>query len=73
MGDEFISVKLGDSLDFYSRWDRPTVIVSDGGYGVLGFEGDTSDHSGLPEWYKYACCFLVTILEAIDNAVVLEF
>jgi len=26
--------------------------VSDGGYGVLGFEGDTSDHLGLPEWYE---------------------
>jgi site-specific DNA-methyltransferase (adenine-specific) len=50
--DELISVTLGDSLDFYSRWDRPTVIVSDGGYGVLGFEGDTSDHLGLPQWYE---------------------
>lgn len=28
------------------------MIVSDGGYGVLGFEGDTSDHLGLPEWYE---------------------
>jgi site-specific DNA-methyltransferase (adenine-specific) len=28
------------------------VIVSDGGYGVLGFEGDTADHLGLPEWYR---------------------
>jgi len=28
------------------------VIVSDGGYGVLGFEGDTSDHLGLPDWYE---------------------
>ena len=24
----------------------------DGGYGVLGFEGDTSDHLGLPKWYE---------------------
>lgn len=50
--DELISVQLGDSLDFYSQWETPTVIVSDGGYGVLGFEGDTSDHSGLPQWYE---------------------
>jgi site-specific DNA-methyltransferase (adenine-specific) len=28
------------------------VIVSDGGYGVLGFDGDTSDHLGLPGWYE---------------------
>lgn len=50
--DEFISVRLGDSLDFYDQWETPTVIVSDGGYGVLGFEGDTSDHLDLPEWYR---------------------
>ncbi len=37
---------------FYHRWKKPTVIVSDGGYGILGFEGDTSDHTGLPEWYE---------------------
>ncbi len=50
--DEFVSVQLGDSLQCYERWDTPTVIVSDGGYGVLGFEGDTSDHFGLPQWYE---------------------
>ncbi len=50
--DEFIHVQLGDSLDCYSRWETPTVIVSDGGYGVLGFEGDTSDHLDLPSWYR---------------------
>lgn len=50
--DDFISVQLGDSLEFYSQWERPTVIVSDGGYGVLGFEGDTSDHLDLPAWYE---------------------
>src|SRR3954467_753625 len=50
--DEFISVQLGDSLDFYQQWERPTVIISDGGYGVLGFEGDTSDHLDLPNWYE---------------------
>jgi len=50
--DEFIDIRLGDSLSFYESWALPTVIVSDGGYGVLGFEGDTSDHLGLPEWYE---------------------
>ena len=39
-------------LNFYGDWKRPTCIVSDGAYGVLGFEGDTSDHSGMPEWYE---------------------
>ena len=50
--DESIQVQLGNSLDCYAFWDSPTVIVSDGGYGVLGFEGDTSDHRELPTWYE---------------------
>ena len=50
--DELIDVRLGDSLSFYHDWATPTVIVSDGGYGVLGFEGDTSDHIDLPDWYE---------------------
>ena len=50
--DEAVAVYRGDSLDFYHLWDTPTAIVSDGGYGVLGFEGDTSDHLGLPDWYE---------------------
>ena len=50
--DESMTTSLGDSLELYQEWPRPTVIVSDGGYGVLGFEGDTSGHLGLPEWYQ---------------------
>ncbi|WP_170550618.1 DNA methyltransferase [Ruegeria atlantica] len=46
------SVQFGDSLAFYQDWDAPDCIVSDGAYGVLGFEGDTSDHIGMPEWYE---------------------
>ena len=51
-GDELVTVQLGDSLNLYPKWATPTVIVSDGGYGVLGFEGDTSDHLDLPQWYE---------------------
>jgi site-specific DNA-methyltransferase (adenine-specific) len=50
--DARVSVALGDSLGHYARWPSPTVIVSDGAYGVLGFEGDTSDHLDLPAWYE---------------------
>ncbi len=50
--DGLIDIRLGDSLNFYRAWERPTVIVSDGGYGVLGFEGDTSDHLALPDWFE---------------------
>ena len=47
-----VTLLHGDSLQLYSTWDKPTVIVSDGAYGVLGFEGDTSDHLELARWYE---------------------
>jgi site-specific DNA-methyltransferase (adenine-specific) len=50
--DAETDLSLGNSLTQYARWDVPTVIVSDGAYGVLGFEGDTSDHTGMAEWYE---------------------
>lgn len=50
--DEITTLCFGNSLDFYKEWSTPTVIVSDGAYGILGFEGDTSDHLGLPAWYE---------------------
>lgn len=42
----------GNSLDFYKLWDSPTVIISDGAYGINGFEGDPSSYLDLPEWYE---------------------
>lgn len=50
--DEYVTLHLGDSLEHYDNWPTPTVIISDGPYGVLGFEGDTSSHHGLAEWYE---------------------
>jgi hypothetical protein len=50
--DELTSISLGDSLDHYPSWETPSTIVSDGAYGVLGFEGDTFDHSDMPAWYE---------------------
>lgn len=47
-----ISLHLGDALNFYTSWETPKTIVSDGAYGVLGFEGDTSSHLDLPSWYE---------------------
>lgn len=47
-----VEVRFGDSLDAYAAWPAPDVIISDGAYGVLGFEGDTTDHLGVPEWYE---------------------
>ncbi len=51
-GDGLVSIAHGDSLELYGHWPAPTVIVSDGAYGVLGFDGDTPDHHALPEWYE---------------------
>ena len=50
--DSLVQVALGDSARLCEYWPSPTVIVSDGGYGVLGFEGDTSGHLDLPRWYE---------------------
>jgi len=47
-----LSLHFGDSLELYGSWEAPTAIVSDGAYGVLGFEGDTSGHLELPAWYE---------------------
>ena len=50
--DHAVSLRHADSLSCYAAWPTPTAIVSDGAYGVLGFEGDTSDHLDLPVWYE---------------------
>lgn len=47
-----VSLHSGDTLDFYPQWEAPMTIISDGAYGVLGFEGDTSDHLDVPAWYE---------------------
>ncbi len=47
-----VTLCLGDSLSHYASWDSPQVIVSDGAYGILGFEGDTADHLGIANWYE---------------------
>ncbi len=41
----------GDVRDVYSEWETPSTIISDGAYGVRGFHGDTTDQSGLVDWY----------------------
>jgi len=50
--DSLVHLHNGDSLELYDDWPSPSCIVSDGGYGILGFEGDTSDHLELPAWYE---------------------
>lgn len=47
-----INMFCGDVMKYYSEWETPTVIVSDGPYGVKGFPGDLASHEGLAEWYE---------------------
>lgn len=46
------SMYLGDVLDFYRHWARPTVIISDGAYGLASFPGDPPTSAGLEAWYR---------------------
>ncbi|MDR2673158.1 MAG: site-specific DNA-methyltransferase [Coriobacteriales bacterium] len=41
-----------DTLNLYSEWPSPTVIISDGPYGISGFKGDLCTNIGLGEWYE---------------------
>jgi site-specific DNA-methyltransferase (adenine-specific) len=49
---EGLTLVCGDALAAYPRWPSPDVIVSDGAYGVLGFDGDTAGHLDIPAWYE---------------------
>ncbi len=44
-------VEMADVLTRYEEWPAPTVIVSDGAYGVSGFPGDPPTTDALAEWY----------------------
>lgn len=41
-----------DVSNLYDTWDSPTVIISDGPYGVGGFPGDPPTPTDLSEWYE---------------------
>jgi len=47
-----IHVFCGDAADYYTEWDNPIVIISDGPYGVNGFSGDLFTPNGLDDWYE---------------------
>lgn len=45
-------VELADAADCYESWPSPTVIVSDGPYGLGSFPGDPPTPAGLADWYE---------------------
>lgn len=48
---ETVQIELADALTRYEIWPAPTVIVSDGAYGLGLFPGDPSTYTGLVDWY----------------------
>ena len=49
LGD--VSLYQGDSLKAYEQWLSPTVIISDGPYGLGKFPGEAHSPDALAEWY----------------------
>jgi site-specific DNA-methyltransferase (adenine-specific) len=45
------SLHHGDALKAYESWLPPTVIISDGPYGLGKFPGEPHSPDGLAEWY----------------------
>lgn len=46
------SLYQADVLDLYADFPSPTLIISDGPYGVSGFPGDLPSVKGLDAWYE---------------------
>ncbi len=46
-----VSIYRGDALQWYALWDPPTVIISDGPYGLGSYPGDPPTAQGLAECY----------------------
>jgi hypothetical protein len=47
-----VSIHKGDVLSFYEQWAKPTVIISDGAYGLGLFSNDPPTYHSLPQWYE---------------------
>lgn len=47
-----LTIQYGDSLALSRIWLEPTVIVSDGPYGIDGYEGDIKKESDLAQFYE---------------------
>lgn len=47
-----IKISHGDALDRYGTWPSPDCIVSDGPYGIDGYDGDLKNTNGIASWYE---------------------
>jgi DNA methylase len=46
-----VTLCRGDALRFYDEWKQPSVIISDGPYGLGKFPGEPHTPDRLAEWY----------------------
>ena len=49
---QFNEIAEGDVLQCYESWQSPTVIISDGAYGLGMFPGEPKNIEGLLDWYR---------------------
>ncbi len=47
-----VQIWLGDALSLYAKWPRPTVIISDGPYGLRSYPGDPPGADSLADLYE---------------------
>lgn len=47
-----INISNENFLSCYEKWETPTVIISDGPYGVNGYPGDLHSPDNLAKWYE---------------------
>ena len=47
-----VQLELADAITCYETWPNPTVIISDGPYGLGIFPGEPPTHESLAEWYE---------------------
>jgi hypothetical protein len=45
-------LRCGDARECYAEWPEPTIILSDGAYGIGGFPGDPETPDELHDWYE---------------------
>ena len=47
-----IHLVCDDAINVYDKWKSPTIIISDGPYGINGYPGDLLSVSELADWYE---------------------
>lgn len=52
LGNNSLHLYCDNVMNLYDKWEKPTVIISDGPYGVNGYPGDLVTPDGLAEWYE---------------------